>query len=255
MNRQKIIMKNTFVHFSALSNIQLSLYEEAIHLAFPPITIASAISQKYWSRLETYYPDFQFFLLSKNGDLIGFMNTIPFHFNEELSELSDDGWDWMLTKGILDFENQTSRNYLGGLQVIIRAKYQGQGYSKQILRYAKEVAKTKGLHQLVIPIRPTKKHEHPGMSMTDYMKLENQYGIADPWIRTHVKNGAIIIKVCENSMNVKGDIPFWEGILKHRISASGNYLAEGALSPVSIDIEKNKGEYREANIWLKYNLI
>lgn len=243
-----------FINYSDLSKAQKELYKASIQLAFPKIILASKTTSNYWNRLEKYFPEFQFFLIADDGELIGFFNTTPIAYHKHLDELPDQGWDWLLTKGIEDYEKGIKPNCLGGLQVIIRKEHQGKGYSKDFLNHAKQIVASKGFSNFIIPIRPTKKHEHPKMLMEDYLELKIDRKIYDPWIRTHLKNGAQIIKVCNNSMNIKGDIAFWETIINKKITKSDEYLANGALNTVKINVEKNNGEYREANIWIHYPL-
>jgi len=180
------------------------------------------------------------------------MNTLPFHYDQPLDELPSRGWDWMLTKGISDYEEQRTANYLGGLQVIVRREYQRKGNSKKIISHLKNYIKDSDFANLVIPIRPTQKHRYPHMSMSAYLDLKEGGSIYDPWIRTHIKGGAQIIKVCEESMLVTGDLNFWQHLLKREDLESGQYVLEGALSPVTIDVASDSGEYREPNIWVRY---
>lgn len=244
---------NTFINLNDLSDIQVIQYRNAIAKAFPRVIGESQHIKNYWDRLEKYFPKYQQFLIDDADDIIGFMNTVPFHFNDKLSDLPMDGWDWMLAKGISDYDNKIRPLYLGGLQVIVRTEYQGKGYSKEIIKHAKKVIQSYHLQNLVIPIRPTQKHLFPRMPMHMYMKKKKENKIYDPWIRTHVNGGAEIIKVCEHSMLVEGDVPFWELLLGSKVQKSGDYILEGALSPIHIDVENNKGKYVEPNIWIKYS--
>ncbi len=244
---------NSYVNLNPLNASQLSQYKMAVSKAFPYILSESQTIKNYWERLENYFPKFQLYLISADGDLIGFMNTIPFQFKSPINELPENGWDWMLAKGISDFETDQLPNFLGGLQVIVRNEYQKLGYSRQILNYAKQIFQSLKLLNLLIPIRPTKKHNFPKMSMAAYLELKDQNEIYDPWIRTHLKGGAQIIKVCNSSMSIRGDIKFGESILDKNISESGEYLLKGVLKPISIDVKNDIGEYKEPNIWIKYD--
>lgn len=244
---------NSFKNLTELNDEQKIQYGDAISNAFPKIISESKVIKKHWSKLENYFPEYQQFMISTTGQLIGFINVIPFQFGGSLSDLPDTGWDWMFVKGITDHENKISPNYLGGLQVIVRKKYKRQGYSKQILNHAKHIFKSLHLLNLVIPIRPIKKHEFPKMSMSAYLDLKKEHKIYDPWIRTHVDGGAEIIKVCKSSMTMNGDLEYWEKILNKKIHNSGEYPLKGALSLIKIDIENNIGQYIEPNIWLKYD--
>ncbi len=241
-----------YLDLSALNTQQLKQYRTAIQEAFPAIVLNSPITKKYWQRLEEYYPFAQIFMIDKDENIIGFMNAIPLFWDQSLSELPNEGWDWQLQKGINDYENQIEPNTLGGLQIIVTKEHQGKGFSRLLLARAKQVVKELGYQHFIIPIRPTFKHQFPAMKMTDYINKKEGEKIYDPWIRTHLKSQAKIIKVCENSMNVKGDIPFWESLLNRKITSSGEYMVEGALNLVKIDVEKNHGEYREENIWVSY---
>lgn len=247
------MMANKFVNLKLLNKAQISQYRHAITKAFPQIISESQVIKNNWTKLETYFPEYQHFLLSNKGDLIGFINTIPFHFQNALSKLPDNGWDWMFEKGINDYEHNIEPNNLGGLQVIVRSKFKKQGYSKEILNFAKTHLHSSRFENLIIPIRPTRKHEFPQMTMASYLELKQQDKIYDPWIRTHVKSGAEIIKICSKSMTMKGDLMFWESMLNRKIDKSGNYKLKGALELVSIDLENNTGQYVEPNIWIKYS--
>lgn len=248
------MVDHTFLNLKQLNTVQLDQYRKAVSKAFPRVINESPVIKKYWERLEAYFPEFQLFLIAPDGDLIGFMNTIPFQFEHPLDELPEDGWDWMFAKGIADFENKRTPNFLGGLQVIITAKYQKLGYSKRILSYAKTVVQSKQLQKIIIPIRPTKKHLFPTMPMNTYLKLKEQNETYDPWVRTHLKGGAEIIKVCEHSMSIRGNVSFWESMLGEKVAKSGAYFLKGALKPIDIDLQKDLGEYKEPNIWIKYDI-
>lgn len=242
-----------FVNLNELNTNQLRTYNQAIANAFPKIISESPIIKKYWQKLETLFPEYQHFLISSDNELVGFMNTIPFQFNEALEKLPEDGWDWMFKRGISGFENNKPANYLGGLQVIVRNEYQKLGYSKQIINYCKQFVASSKLSKFLIPIRPTQKHLYPKISMGEYIKIKNGNEIFDPWVRTHLKGGAEIIKICERSMTMKGNINFWERILDIKILKSGEYILDGALRPITIDLRNDYGEYIEPNIWIKYN--
>lgn len=239
--------------FSELNETQITQYRNAVNAAFPEIILRSRVMKNYWSKLEEYFPFTQIFMVDSDGNLIGFMNTVPVFWNKSLKELPDDGWDWLLRKGITGFEKGQQPNTLGGLQIIVTKAHQGKGFSKKLIAEAKKVVEKIGYKNFIIPIRPTFKHRHPEMKMPDYINLKKDNKIYDPWIRTHLKSGAKIISVCSNSMNISGDIPFWEDLLNQKINTSGRYLATGALNLVTIDVEKNHGEYREDNIWIAYN--
>lgn len=242
-------------HFTSLPELtwtQLQQYREALKTAFPRVIRSSAVIAEYWERLERYFPTFQFCLVAGDGNLIGFMNAIPFRFNDPLDGLPDAGWDWMFTQGIADHEAGVKPNFLGSLQVVVRPEHQRMGHSKRLLKHAKHTVETTPLRQVVIPIRRTKKYLFPTLSMADYLKLRDSEEIYDPWVRTHLRGGAKIIRVCRKSMTVAGDLSFWEDLLDRPVTTSGEYTLPGGLRPVVVDTQRGGGVYEEPNVWVAY---
>ena len=244
---------SNFLSFAELSVAQITQYRKAITDGFPNILSDSEGMREYWLRLEKCSPRTQLFLIGADDNVIGFMNTIPVYWDRPLSELPDDGWDWLAEKGIDDYNNNIKTNCLGGLQIIVTKENLGKGYSKVLIAEAKRMVEKMGFEHFFIPIRPTFKHRHPEMAMEEYIKLKQDDKIYDPWIRTHLNSGARIIKICKNAMNITGDVAYWEDLIGHKIESSGNHIVPGALNPVEIDIDKNYGEYREPNIWISYS--
>lgn len=247
-------MANTFIDITELNQKQNDQYRKAIINAFPEIVRKSPVIAKYWDRVEKYFPNYQLFIIDDNGDVAGFVNSIPFYWDDRLDMLPREGWDWMLIKGVEDYEKGVVPNSLGGLQIIVSSDYLGQGYSKVIINKAQQIAAELQFKHFVIPIRPIYKSRHPHMSMTDYIQYREHDKIYDPWIRTHLKGGAEILSICDKAMHVYGNLSFWEGIMKQPLSTSGQYLVEGALNPINIDVSKDYGEYFEDNIWISYPL-
>ena len=241
-----------FLRYNQLSAPQLEQYQKAITLAFPPIIVASQHIKQHWPRVEQYFPETQIYLLNDENKIIGFMNMVPIHWDRPINELPQNGWDWMLQKGIRDYENDIKANTLGGLQVIVNKEYQSKGYSKLLLAEAKKLKSEMGFSQFIIPIRPILKSKHPETSMSEYLLLKTNDQSYDPWIKTHLNCGAKISHVCSESMKVYGDLAFWKTQINAPLDKSGKYIVAGALNPVTIQVEKNYGEYLEENIWIYY---
>lgn len=56
----------------------------------------------------------------------------------------------------------------------------------------------------------------------------------DPWLRTHWRFGARIVKEAPQSMRVRGTVAGWESWTGLKFLESGPYIAPGALEPVQI---------------------
>ena len=243
----------TFLSFDELSSAHVEQYKNLVGEAFPEIVSKSEVVSTCWKKVERYFPEYQRFLIDNRNFVAAFVCTLPFYWNQRLDELPDDGWDWLMRKGIEDFENSITPNFLGGLQIVISRTNRGKGLSKRLISEGKRIKQDKGLTYFVLPIRPTFKHKFPQMPMREYIQYKEDERVFDPWIRSHLKSGARMIRVCTNSMNVRGNIEFWEDLKNEKITTSGMHEVEGALNPVFIDIESNSGEYREENIWIYYD--
>ncbi len=249
---KKLPLKSYYT-LDELSSKQITQYQQAIPLAFPEVIIRSKHIATYWPKLEEYFPESQLYLLDEDKNVIAFMNTIPFFWDNALDALPDQGWDWMLQKGIEDYENKIKPNTLGGLQVIVPKEHQKKGYSRKMIAAAKKLVAEMNYKRCVIPIRPILKHLEPETKMTTYMHLQKQNKTYDPWIRTHLSSGAKILKVCSQSMKVYGDVQFWNELSKEKIQKSGQYKISGALNLIDINVENDYGEYLEENIWIAYD--
>jgi len=104
---------------------------------------------------------------------------------------------------------------------------------------------------LVAPVRPILKSAYPLTPMERYIRWEQDDGKPfDPWVRTHWRLGASIVKVAPHSMSITGSITEWEKWTEMRFPESGPYIVPGALQPVQIDCENDIGTYVEPNVWM-----
>jgi hypothetical protein len=55
-------------------------------------------------------------------------------------------------------------------------------------------------------------------------------------------------------MRIPGSISDWEQWTGLKFFESGDYVIEGALNPVNIDLEKDLGIYTEPNVWVLHQL-
>lgn len=241
-----------FLTLTQLNKTQIQQYRDAVASAFPTIIQQSKVIENNWSDLERFFPSYQIFAIDKADNLIGLMNMVPIHWDQPLADLPDEGWDWLLKTGIQNHKESIKPNTIGGLQVIIPHRHRSKGYSKLLIQQAKTFLDNTTYKHLIIPIRPTLKHNYPHVGMDTYINMKEGNKILDPWIRTHIRCGAQVVKVCTKSMHVTGDISFWQQLTKSTIKTSGKILIEGALNPIQINLPKNQGVYWEENIWIHY---
>ncbi|MDR0228022.1 MAG: N-acetyltransferase [Flavobacteriaceae bacterium] len=222
---------------------------------WPIYVLADKVNETYWERIYDIFSSYQFYMLEGNV-VVGNGNCIPLHLTEEeLKDLPDGGWDWALEKAVSDYNKGLKPNTLCALQIGLNKEYQGKGISKELIVYMKEIATGLQLNSFILPIRPNLKTNFPLIPMEDYIQWKNKEGLPyDAWVRTHVKGGAKILKVCKQSMYVEGTVEEWESWTNLNFQSSGQYLLPVLLNPITIDLKENKGVYVEPNVWMQYEL-
>ena len=75
----------------------------------------------------------------------------------------------------------------------------------------------------------------------------------DPWMRTHKRLGAAVVKVAPESVVVTGTVAEWEKWAEMAFPESGSYVVSGALVPIEIARERDEGIYVEPNVWMVHS--
>ena len=108
---------------------------------------------------------------------------------------------------------------------------------------------------MVAPVRPSLKSKYPLIPMEEYIGWKREDGTPfDPWIRTHFKLGASIIKVAEKSMVIPAPIELWEEWTDMKFPSTGSYMIDDGLAPLYIDKSEKRGVYTEPNVWMRHYL-
>jgi hypothetical protein len=117
------------------------------------------------------------------------------------------------------------------------------------------IGRSKGFKYLVAPVRPSQKSQYPLISIDDYIQWTNEEGLPfDAWLRVHARMGARIIKPCHEAMTIPGSRADWEAWTGMKFPQTGQYVIPGALNPVEINAEEDKGLYIEPNVWMAHEI-
>ena len=221
---------------------------------WPEFILHDPVSNNYWGKLFEYFPEYQFSLESQ-GEIIGTGNCLPFRWDEGFEELPEGGWDAVFEKGMKDKATGIKPNTVNGLQIAVNKKHQGKGVSSLVLKEMAAIAREKGFQYVTIPVRPSLKSKYPLIPIDRYVDWRREDGLPfDPWLRVHKRFGGKIVKVCHESMRIPGAILDWEQWTGLRFFESGDYIIEGALNPVNIDLVKDLGLYIEPNVWVLHEI-
>jgi len=55
-------------------------------------------------------------------------------------------------------------------------------------------------------------------------------------------------------MRISGHMELWKSLLHNEQISSGDYIVEGGLNTVAIDVSNDHGVYIEENIWISYDV-
>lgn len=213
------------------------------------------VANLYYGQLVEAFPELQLVALDEHSKVIGKVHSVPMLWDRSINDLPDRGWDAVLerafTQALAGAECQTASL----IEAFIPPEHAGRGLSSKLLLAARENAASMGYRDLLGPIRPTGKAAFPHEAMTDYVARIGPDGLPfDPWLRTHVRLGGVVIKVCPVAMTIPGTLSQWRDWTGLELRTSGAVEVPGALTPVHVSVEHDHGVYIEPNVWVRHQL-
>jgi hypothetical protein len=159
------------------------------------------------------------------------------------------GWDDALERAVADLDAGRRGDTLVTMAAEVVGSRRGQRLSSLVLREL--IARAP--ERAIAPVRPTEKALSPRMPIEDYAALLRADGLPqDPWLRTHVRLGGRMLGIATRSMVIEGTVAEWERWTQLSFPASGAYVVPGALAPVEIDREADRGLYVEPAVWIRH---
>jgi GNAT superfamily N-acetyltransferase len=169
----------------------------------------------------------------------------------DLNNLPPEGWDWIVETAADG--SRTPRNALGALAISVPSLHRGKGVARRLIEGFRALAEKKALDGVIAPVRPSEKCRHPFIPMEEYVNWTDEKGRQfDPWVRSHMAAGGRIVGHASRSMVVEEPVAFWETWTGRHFAKSGQYTIDGALVPMSIELERGVGRYVEPNVWFAY---
>jgi GNAT superfamily N-acetyltransferase len=212
-----------------------------------------ALLDRLFGRVIAEYAEFHFYAWDDERDeVVGGGNAIPAAWDGDIASLPDGGIDAVVEAPFA--EGAPTPTVLCALQILIAPEYRGRGLSRRMIERMAEIGRNHGLGTLIAPVRPTLKHRYPLTPIDRYLSWRRLDGTHfDPWLRTHERLGASIVKVAPESVRVAGTVAEWEEWTEMALPESGAYVVPGALVPVEIDRERDEGVYVEPNVWMVHS--
>lgn len=207
----------------------------------------------FYTDLLERYPEYQLCLLDEQlGYPVAAANCVPLACSGP-DALPPEGWDWVVETAARG--GVQSPNMLGALAISVPAVHRAKGYARRMIHALLMLAAKKKLNGVIAPVRPSGKAEHPFVSIDDYITWTDDKGRAfDPWLRSHLSCGGKLVGPCKRSMVVDEPLAFWETWSKRRFQQSGRYAIDGAICPLDVDLDAQRGLYEEPNVWVTYDV-
>ena len=224
--------------------------------SWPEFMMHDVIANEHWHELFDRFSEYQFALWDTEQDRMAAMgNSLPFHWDQEVSGLPEGGWDWVFLKAVQDHQHGVEPTIQSAIQIAIQPEYQSQGLSSRMIGAMRLIGQARGFKHLVAPVRPNQKNKYPLINIDDYITWTNPEGLPfDAWLRVHARLGARIIKPCHEAMTICGSRAEWEEWTGMKFPQSGQYVIPGALNPMQMNLEQDEGIYVEPNVWMVHAL-
>ena len=224
-----------------------SLRERAI---WPEFLYHEPVLERLLGLVMSEDPKFQFYAWDdERQEVVAVGMAVPAAWDGDAASLPDGGLDAVVEARFA--EGAPEPNVLCALQILIAPECRGAGLSSHMIRRMAEIGRDHGLDTLIAPVRPTLKDRYPLTPMERYVRWRRPDGTHfDPWLRTHERLGAEIVKVAPHSSTISGTLGEWEEWAEMAFPDTGAYVVPGALVPVEIDRERDEGLYVEPNVWM-----
>jgi GNAT superfamily N-acetyltransferase len=217
---------------------------------WPEFMYHDPLLERLFGRVIEEDAEYQFYIWDDELEkVVGAGNAIPAAWDGDVATLPEGGVDAIVEARFA--EDAPEPTVLCALQIVIAPEVRAQGLSSRMIQRMAEIGRDHGLDTLIAPVRPNLKHRYPLAPMERYVTWRRDDGThLDPWLRTHERLGAPIVKVASESMRVPGAVAQWEEWTEMAFPESGSYVVPGALVPVEIDLERDEGLYVEPNVWM-----
>jgi GNAT superfamily N-acetyltransferase len=216
---------------------------------WPEFLYHDAILEEWFGRVMEEDAAFQFYAWDdEREEVVAVGMAVPAAWDGNAASLPDGGLDATVEARFA--EGSPEPNVLCAMQILIAPEYRGRQLSTRMIERMAEIGRDNGLDRLIAPVRPTLKSRYPLTPMERYVEWRRPDGTHfDPWLRTHERLAAEIVKVAPHSTTIRGSVAEWEGWTEMEFPESGSYVVPGGFAPVEIDRERDEGLYREANVW------
>jgi GNAT superfamily N-acetyltransferase len=213
-----------------------------------------AVLKRLFGRVVAEYAEFLFYAWDdEREEVIGVGHAIPAAWDGDTASLPE-GFDAVLEARFAP--EPPTPTVLCALGITIAPERRGEGLSRRMIERMSELGRDHGLDTLIAPVRPTLKERYPLTPIDRYVSWRRPDGThLDPWVRTHERLGADIVKVAPESARVTGTVAEWEEWTEMAFPESGTrprgppnprVLAWASVAPMSMRARSSASSRRSA---------
>jgi GNAT superfamily N-acetyltransferase len=200
----------------------------------------------YFGALVPAYAHLQLLFIDERTDqVVARGRTIPFRWDGTLEDLPA-GIDAVGLRAVTD---PAPPSALSALAAEVDPGYQGSGLSALLVTSMRAVAGSHGIAPLLAPVRPRWKDRYPLASIERFSAWRRDDGLLfDPWLRTHERLGARVLRCAPRSLEITAPVADWERWIDLTLPEDGTYVFPGGLAP--LDVSDGIATYFEPNVWM-----
>ncbi|MFF1557563.1 N-acetyltransferase [Streptomyces sp. NPDC058279] len=198
------------------------------------------------------------FIATDGEEMVARAFSVPFalHAADRAGALPARGWDQVLMWAFADRRAGTEPDTVSAIEITVAPHRQGEGLAGRMLAAMREDARAHGFAEVVAPVRPNGKPAEPDTPMGEYAFRVREDGLPyDPWLRVHVRAGAVIDSVAPLSMTISASLARWREWTGLPFDAPGPVRVPGALVPVHCAPDHDHAVYVEPNVWVRHPLV
>ncbi len=206
------------------------------------------------SRMGRLWPEFCFVMVDSADTPVARAVSVPFNaVHDRRDPFPSAGWDQVVAWAVEDKIDDREVDTVCALEIYVHPDHRGVGLSRLLLTKLRDNARSMGFKSLVAPVRPPTKANYPEMDMGSFISRVGLDGLPeDPWLRTHVRLGGNVIKVCPTSVSVSAPITYWHKWTRLPFQKERVIIPNG-LAPVMVDTVEGIATYVEPNVWVAHN--
>jgi hypothetical protein len=219
---------------------------------FPAFITADPEVKKYIARVREYFPHLDVILVSDDGQPAATGWGVPIPWTDDVKDLPPSFAD-ILRVAVEAHESGADTNAFVICGGVVSPELKGTGTTTELLRALIQTGQNQGMTRVLAPLRPTRKHLYPLISIEEYASWVREDGLPlDPWLRLHVRAGGRVIALAPNAQTRFGSVKEWEEWARMPLPATGQYVIPDGMSVLHIDTDADVGTYTEPNIWIRH---